>query len=44
MLGIFVVFFGNLLAIWHIFPRFGILHPEKSGNPASEECYFADTR
>jgi hypothetical protein len=25
--------FGNLVVIWYIFPRFGILHPEKSGNP-----------
>jgi hypothetical protein len=25
--------FGNLLAIWYIFPRFGIVCQEKSGNP-----------
>jgi hypothetical protein len=25
--------FGNLVAIWYIFPRFGILCREKSGNP-----------
>jgi hypothetical protein len=27
--------FDNLVAIWYIFPRFGILHQEKSGNPGS---------
>jgi hypothetical protein len=26
--------FGNLVVIWYIFPRFGILCQEKSGNPA----------
>jgi hypothetical protein len=26
--------FGNVLLIWYIFPRFGILRREKSGNPA----------
>jgi hypothetical protein len=25
--------FGNLVVIRYIFPRFGILHQEKSGNP-----------
>jgi hypothetical protein len=25
--------FGNLVAIWYIFPRFGILNKEESGNP-----------
>jgi hypothetical protein len=25
--------FGNLEAIWYVFPRFGILCQEKSGNP-----------
>jgi uncharacterized membrane protein YuzA (DUF378 family) len=24
---------GNLVTIWYIFPRFGILRGEKSGNP-----------
>jgi hypothetical protein len=24
---------GNLVAIWYIFPRFGTLSQEKSGNP-----------
>jgi hypothetical protein len=27
--------FGNLVVLWYIFPRFGILCLEKSGNPAS---------
>jgi hypothetical protein len=25
--------FGNLMAIWYLFPRFGILCQDKSGNP-----------
>jgi hypothetical protein len=25
--------FGNLVAVWHVSPRFGILLKEKSGNP-----------
>jgi hypothetical protein len=25
--------FGNVVAIWYIFPRFGLLCREKSGNP-----------
>jgi hypothetical protein len=28
--------FGNLVAIWYILPRVGILSLEKSGNPALE--------
>jgi hypothetical protein len=32
--GIFLWPFGNLVGIWYIFPRFGILnHDKKSGNP-----------
>jgi hypothetical protein len=27
---------GNLAEIWHIFPLFGTLRQEKSGNPAGE--------
>jgi hypothetical protein len=27
--------FGNLVAIWYIFRRFGILRQEKSGNPVT---------
>jgi hypothetical protein len=27
------ILFGNLAANWYIFPRFGILCQEKSGNP-----------
>jgi hypothetical protein len=30
--------FANLVAIWYIFPRFGILCQEKSGNPACGRC------
>jgi hypothetical protein len=32
------IFYGNLVyfvVIWYISPRFGMLHQEKSGNPAS---------
>jgi hypothetical protein len=28
--------FGNVMEIWYIFPRFGILCQEKSGNPGAE--------
>jgi hypothetical protein len=28
--------FGNLVEIWYISPRFGILNKEKSGNPARQ--------
>jgi hypothetical protein len=31
--GIFLWPFGNVVVFWHIFPRFGILCLEKSGNP-----------
>jgi hypothetical protein len=27
---------GNFVVIWYIFPRFGILYQEKSGNPGTE--------
>jgi hypothetical protein len=27
--------FGKVVVIWYIFPRFGILYQEKSGDPAS---------
>jgi hypothetical protein len=42
--GIFYTYpFGNLVVIWYIFPRFGILCKEKSGNPGEialgEICY-----
>jgi hypothetical protein len=34
--------FGNLVVFWYIFPRFGILYHEKSGNPGGisgrKEC------
>jgi hypothetical protein len=33
----FILFpFGNFVVIWYIFPRFGILDQEKSGNPVPE--------
>jgi hypothetical protein len=39
-----VYFVTNFVAIWYIFPRFGILCQEKSGNPAkdytSHRCFF----
>jgi hypothetical protein len=28
--------YGNFVAIWHVFPRFGILNQEKSVNPDSQ--------
>jgi hypothetical protein len=30
--------FDNGVVIWYIFPRFGILCQEKSGNPDSDMC------
>jgi hypothetical protein len=33
--------FGNLVAVWYIFLRFGILNKEKSGNPWKEFGYEA---
>jgi hypothetical protein len=35
--------FGNLVALWYIFPRFGVLCLEKSGNPVPVHslCMFA---
>jgi hypothetical protein len=36
--------FGNLVSIWYISPRFGILNKEKSGNPVSDvRLYFSET-
>jgi hypothetical protein len=29
------------VVIWYIFPRFGILYQEKSGNPALADCFLA---
>jgi hypothetical protein len=31
---------GNVLVIWYSFPRFGILYPEKSGNPGPDKSFF----
>jgi hypothetical protein len=36
-IGYILWLFGNLLAIWYILPRFGILCQEKSGNPYDGE-------
>jgi hypothetical protein len=36
----FCIFCGHteyFMVIWYIFPRFGMLHQEKSGNPAKHE-------
>jgi hypothetical protein len=33
--------FGNLVAIWYIFPHFGILCQEKSGNPARNHSFLS---
>jgi hypothetical protein len=30
--------FGNVVVIWYIFPHFGILCKEKSGNPGYIYC------
>jgi hypothetical protein len=30
--------FGNLVEIWYIIHRFGILCPEKTGNPANRDA------
>jgi hypothetical protein len=39
------VFYGHLVyfvVFWYIFPGFGILHQEKSGNPAKQlkVCFY----
>jgi hypothetical protein len=34
--GVFYGRLGNLVIIWYIFFRFGILYQEKSGNPAPD--------
>jgi hypothetical protein len=33
--------FSNVVVIWYIFPRFGILCEEKSGNPAYNDKIFS---
>jgi hypothetical protein len=35
-----LVYFGNVVVLWYIFPRFGILCQEKSGNPDSHRQCF----
>jgi hypothetical protein len=37
-LGIWGWAFGNFVVTLYIFPRFGILHKEKSGNPVGRVC------
>jgi hypothetical protein len=42
----FGIFYGHLvyfMAIWYIFPRFGILRQEKSGNLAEQHTSPAST-
>jgi hypothetical protein len=34
--------FGNVVVIWYMFPRFGILCQEKSGNPVPEKIFKND--
>jgi hypothetical protein len=36
--------FGNLMAVWYVTPRFGILYKEKSGNPIMPLTSFRTTR
>jgi hypothetical protein len=43
----FVIFYGHLVqfvVIWHIFPHFGILYQEKSGNPVDSEVTSEDKK
>jgi hypothetical protein len=35
---------GHLVSVWYIFPRFGILNKEKSGNPVSDVKAFLDVK
>jgi hypothetical protein len=35
--------FGKVGVIWYIFPRFGTLYQEKSGNPASHQAHSSST-
>jgi hypothetical protein len=35
--------FGNLVAIWYIFPCFGTLNKEKSGNPVADYLFVLDS-
>jgi hypothetical protein len=42
ILGTLEIFYGHLVyfvVIWYIFPRFGILDQEKSGNPGSDPSF-----
>jgi hypothetical protein len=35
---IWYMYFGNLVSIWYIFTRYGILCQEKSGNPGHDHA------
>jgi hypothetical protein len=35
----FVAIWKHFMVIWYIFPRFGMLHQEKSGNPGPNLCF-----
>jgi hypothetical protein len=37
---LYICAFGMFGVIWYIFPHFGILYKEKSGNPASHSLHF----
>jgi hypothetical protein len=37
----FLLPFGNFVVIWYIFPRFGTLYEEKSGNTATKQSFSA---
>jgi hypothetical protein len=40
LLEIFYCHLVHFVVIWYIFPRFGILYEEKSGNPAGDLSDF----
>jgi hypothetical protein len=33
---------GNFVVIWYIFPRFGILYQDKSGNPGGRAIFASE--
>jgi hypothetical protein len=38
--GIFCGHLEHFMVIWYIFPRFGMLHQEKSGNPGVQIIFI----
>jgi hypothetical protein len=38
--GLFYGYLVYFMVIWYVFPRFGVLCQEKSGNPAQDQCYI----